>query len=250
MNNKDLLDKKVVVVTGAGSGIGLAVTEKFLNNKIYVESCTRNNVKALNSIKKDKNNYREKYLSINKFDLNNYDDLKFHITNIYKKHKRIDALVNCAGVPHGGLCNITKIKEIKEVFETNFFSQISIIQIVSRLMSRNKKGSIVNVSSVTSFQNETGTLAYGSSKSALNYATKILAKELGIFGIKVNAVAPGVTNTPMLNKMNPDSIKKQISLSSNKKIADPQDVASLIYFLCSEDSNHITGQIINIDGGQ
>ena len=248
MNKKDLSDKKVAVVTGAGSGIGLAVTEKFLNNKVFVESCTRNNVKALNSIKNTKK--YQKYLSINKFDLNNYDDLKLNIINIYKKHKKIDALVNCAGVPHGGICNITKIDEIKEVFETNFFSQISIIQLVSRLMSRNRKGCIVNVSSVTSFQNETGTLAYGSSKSALNYATRILAKELGSFGIKVNAVAPGVTNTPMLKKMNPESINKQISLSSNNKIAEPQDIASLIYFLCSEDSNHITGQIISIDGGQ
>ena len=248
MNKKDLSDKKVAVVTGAGSGIGLAVTEKFLNNKVFVESCTRNNVKALNSIKNTKK--YQKYLSINKFDLNNYDDLKLNIINIYKKHKKIDALVNCAGVPHGGICNITKIDEIKEVFETNFFSQISIIQLVSRLMSRNRKGCIVNVSSVTSFQNETGTLAYGSSKSALNYATRILAKELGSFGIKVNAVAPGVTNTPMLKKMNPESINKQISLSSNNKIAEPEDVASLIYFLCSEDSNHINGQIISIDGGQ
>ena len=117
-------------------------------------------------------------------------------------------------------------------------------------MSRNKKGSIVNISSITSFQNESGTLAYGSSKSALNYATKIIAKELGAFGINVNAVAPGVTNTPMLEKMNSESIKKQISLSSNKKIAEPQDIASVIYFLCSEESKHITGQIINVDGGQ
>ena len=172
------------------------------------------------------------------------------ITNIYKKYKRIDALINCAGIAHGGLFSITKINDIKDVFEINFFSQISIIQLVSRLMSRNKKGSIVNVSSITSFQNESGTLAYGSSKSALNFATKILAKELGAFGIKVNAVAPGVTNTPMLEKMNPESIKKQISLSSNKKIAEPQDIASVIYFLCSDESNHLTGQIINIDGGQ
>tara|TARA_A100001035_G_scaffold261202_1_gene239968 strand:+ start:263 stop:1012 length:750 start_codon:yes stop_codon:yes gene_type:complete len=249
MDKKDLSDKKVVLITGAGSGIGLAVTEKFLKNNIFVESCTRNNLKELNSLKNNNHNF-QKYLSINKFNLNNYDDLKLHITNIYKKHKKIDALVNCAGIPHGGLCNITKIDKIKEVFETNFFSQISIIQLVSRLMSRNKKGAIVNVSSVTSFQYESGTLAYGSSKSALNYATKILAKELGTFGIKVNAVAPGITKTPMLEKMNPESIKKQISLSSNNKIAEPKDVASLIYFLCSEESNHITGQIIKIDGGQ
>ena len=84
----------------------------------------------------------------------------------------------------------------------------------------------------------------------MNYATKVLSKELAIQGIRVNAVAPGVTETSMLRKMDIDEINKQIESSSLKKVASPEQVASVVLFLCSEDSSHITGQIIKVDGGQ
>ena len=117
-------------------------------------------------------------------------------------------------------------------------------------MSRKKIGSIVNISSISSFRFDEGTLAYGASKAALNFATSILAKELGSHGIRVNAVAPGITNTPMLNNMDKKAIDKQIYDSALKKIAFPSEIASLVSFLCKNNASHITGQIIKVDGGQ
>ena len=139
---------------------------------------------------------------------------------------------------------------MKNVFETNYFSLLTFTQFVARIMGRNKKGSIVNISSATSFSADAGTLAYGSSKAALNFATKVLSKELASQGIRVNAVAPGITDTAMLKKMDSNSINQELELSAIKKIATPEEVASVIMFLCSEESSHITGQIIKVDGGK
>ena len=139
---------------------------------------------------------------------------------------------------------------MKNVFQTNYFSLLTFTQFVARIMGRNKKGSIVNISSATSFSADAGTLAYGSAKAALNFATKVLSKELASQGIRVNAVAPGITDTEMLKKMDSNSINKELDLSSLKKIATPEEIASVIMFLCSEESSHITGQIIKVDGGK
>ena len=97
-------------------------------------------------------------------------------------------------------------------------------------MRKNKDGYIVNISSTSSFQNEPGNVAYGTSKAALNYATKIIAKELGVYGINVNCIAPGVTNTSMLKKMDEKAIQKQLLKSSNNKMAEPHEIADLVNF--------------------
>ncbi len=249
MKSIDPQQKRVVIVTGAGSGIGLAVVKKLVKEN-FVIACTRSNTKMLEGLLKNIPLSIKENLSINTFEIENSDYLKVFINKIYKEYKRIDVLINCAAASHGGLFNLTKIEEIKSIFETNFFSQLELSQLVSRFMIRKKNGCIINVSSISSFKNDSGNIAYGSSKSALNYATKIMAKELGNYGINVNAVAPGVTNTPMLSKMDKFSIDDQIKRSSNKKIGEPEQIASLIQFLCSKDSSHITGQIIKIDGGQ
>ena len=159
-------------------------------------------------------------------------------------------MVNSAGVPYGNLFALTKDADMENVFQTNYFSLLNFTQLISRVMGKNKKGSIINISSSTSFNADIGTLAYGSSKVALNYATEVLSKELASQGIRVNAVAPGITDTAMLKKMDLKAIDEQLKASSLKKIANPDQIASVIMFLCSQESSHITGQIIKVDGGQ
>lgn len=239
-------NQKVSIVTGANGGIGLSIVKKFLESGYFVIGCINNKSDQLEAFI-NKGDYP---IIVEKIDISNYKETSDFISKIYASFKRIDILVNSAGVPHGGLLSLTKIDEIKRIFETNFFAQIHLIQLVSRLMRKNKDGYIVNISSTSSFQNEPGNIAYGTSKAALNYATKIIAKELGGYGINVNCVAPGVTNTSMLKKMDEKAIQKQLLKSSNNKMAEPHEIADLVNFLCSKNSSHITGQTITIDGGQ
>jgi 3-oxoacyl-[acyl-carrier protein] reductase len=117
------------------------------------------------------------------------------------------------------------------------------------LMMRNKSGSIINISSSTAHIADPGTLAYGCSKAALNRATQSMATELGASGIRVNGIAPGVTDTDMGAEMDEAARSKLIMASVLKKAATPQDIANLALFLASDLSSHITGQIISVDGG-
>tara|TARA_B100000700_G_scaffold283484_1_gene335878 strand:+ start:139 stop:894 length:756 start_codon:yes stop_codon:yes gene_type:complete len=240
----------VAVVTGAGSGIGFAVVEKLLLNDYIVYACTRSNTNSLKKLIESDVSSAATRLFIKQFDINDSSSVKAISQEIFKQFKRVDVLINSAGIPQGKLFLLSKTSDIFETFETNFFSLLSFTQSIARIMGRMKNGSIINISSVTSFRADPGTLAYGSSKAALNYATQVLSKELAPQGIRVNAVAPGITETSMLTKMDSKAIDDQLESSSLKKIAKPSDVAALVFFLCSKESSHITGQIIRVDGGQ
>ena len=241
-----MFSNKLCIVTGAGKGIGLSIVKLFLKNNNIVFACTKNNTSQLDILKESS----PSNLNILKFDINDNDACKDNLKLIWKKYSRIDILVNCAGVPHGSLFSMTKIEDIKEVFQTNFFSLLSFTQNCSRLMARNSCGVICNISSVSSYRKDQGTLAYGSSKAALNFATRVLARELANSGIRVNCVAPGVTETEMLNEMDKKAIDAQLEQSCLSKIAKPKEIASVVEFLCSDYASHMTGQILRVDGGQ
>jgi 3-oxoacyl-[acyl-carrier protein] reductase len=163
--------------------------------------------------------------------------------------KKVDILVNNAGIASGALFQMTTISELRKVFEINFFSQIVISQGISRVMSRNKSGSIINLASTSAFIADPGTLAYGSSKSAFARATKSMATELGSMGIRVNALAPSVTKTDMFDQMSADARDSLIESSALKRCAEPQDIANVALFLASDLSLYVTGQVIRVDGG-
>jgi 3-oxoacyl-[acyl-carrier protein] reductase len=162
----------------------------------------------------------------------------------------IDVLVNNAGiVSKNALFMMTPIDTIREVFEVNFFGQMLVTQFAARVMSRQKRGSIVNVSSIAALDGDPGQLEYVASKAALIGATKKLAKELAPSGIRVNAVAPGITETGMLSRMSIDVKEKILNKSDMKRVAAPADIAQAILFLASDLSSYITGQILRVDGG-
>ena len=251
MNDPSLKkDLPVAIVTGAGRGIGFSVVKTLLLKNYIVFACTRSKTNNLDKLLNSKGNNYKQRLFVSKLDINDTSNCKKFTQDVYKKFKRIDILINSAGLPHGGLFLLTKNSEIVDLFHTNFFSLLSFTQVVARVMGRKKTGHIINISSSTAFRADSGTIAYGSAKAALNYATKVLSKELATQGIRVNAVAPGVTKTSMLEDMDPNAIIEQVNASSLKKIAEPSQIASVIMFLCSDESSHITGQIIRVDGGQ
>ncbi len=241
-----MLSKKIAFVTGSNGGIGKAI----------VKSLAKNNAKIICAVrKKDKKfinfakRYKKNIIDIIEFDITNESQVKKKIEYLYKKKKSINILINCAGKASGSITEMTPIKLIKNIFDINFFSQIRITQHLLKFLKKSKNSSIINVGSISGLTPERGNLAYGTSKSALMFASKIMANEFGSYKIRVNSVAPGIIKTKMLEKMDKKIIQKIKNNSFNQKIGTAEEVADLITYLCSDKASHINGQTIKIDGG-
>ena len=244
------LKDKIAVLTGCNKGIGKEILKLFSENKAKVYACVRKiddgflqDIKALE--KKNQN----KIIPI-KFDLNNEIEVKNAANQIIKSEKKIDIIVNNAGSIHTSIFQMTSSKVIREIFEVNFFSQSIFTQSLIKLMIKNNKGSIVFISSSSGIDGNEGRSAYSSSKAAINTLAKTLSKELGKFNIRVNAIAPGLTDTDMMKKNTPDNILKDVVSSvSLKRVAKPAEIANVALLLSSDLMSYVTGQVIRVDGG-
>ncbi len=247
MNN--LLHNKVAIITGANRGIGKSIVETFAENGATIIACVRTLSPDTESWMKSVEERFNVPVTPVLVDLSDDESVKDLVKKIILISKKVDILVNNAGIASGALFQMTTISELRKVFEINFFSQIVISQGISRIMSRNKSGSIINLASTSAFIADPGTLAYGSSKSAFARATKSMATELGPMGIRVNALAPSVTKTDMFDQMSADARDSLIKSSALKRCAEPQDIANVALFLASDLSLYVTGQVIRVDGG-
>lgn len=249
MLNSKLLENKTVLITGANRGIGKVLVETFALNGASIWACARKETpEFVEFISKISIEYdvvvRKLY-----FDLTKEAEMKSALKVLISEKAKIDILVNNAGVAHGGLLQMTKITTIKEVFEINFFSQLYIIQYISKLMMRQKSGSIINIASIAGLDGYPGYSAYGSSKAALIYATKTLAKELAPYNIRINAIAPGLTKTDMAYQMEKRAWETMVNDSAMKRLAEPTEISNTALFLASDLSTFINGQVIRVDGG-
>ena len=244
------LKNKNAIITGANRGIGFTTLQLFANNGCNVWACIRKPNPEFESQIKKIEEENHVWIKSSYFDLTNEDEIKTGIKQIASDKQPIDILVNNAGIPYGGLMTMTPISKLKEVFEVNYFSQILMMQLVSRYMMRQKSGSIINMASVGGIETNAGYLAYGSSKAALIWATKCVAKELGVYNIRVNAVAPGLTQTTMGNFKSEDELQKVINVTSLGRMATPEEIAKGIAYLASEDASFVTGHVLVIDGGR
>jgi 3-oxoacyl-[acyl-carrier protein] reductase len=143
---------------------------------------------------------------------------------------------------------MTPMNSMKEVFEINFFSSFLLTQLISRNMMKNKKGSIVYISSSAAYDGGAN-VEYCSSKAAVIGAVKRLAVELGPYNIRVNAVAPGLTETDMGNVMNEEDEKIALSMNIMKRKGQPAEIANAAVFLASDNASFITAQVLRVDGG-
>jgi 3-oxoacyl-[acyl-carrier protein] reductase len=144
---------------------------------------------------------------------------------------------------------MTSTDKLHEIMNINFIAPYIMCQYVSKLMGKNKCGSIVNISSSAALDGNPGLSAYGASKAALLCITKSLAAEVGDNGIRVNAICPGVTDTDMIGGMKENIYNIQKEASFLKKIATPLDIANMAMMLLSDKSEYVTGQVFSVDGG-
>lgn len=161
----------------------------------------------------------------------------------------IDALVNNAGITKDGLMLRMSEEQYDAVIAVNQKSVFNMMKLVGAIMVRQKSGHIVSLASVAGLYGNPGQINYSASKAAIIGMTKTVAKELGSRGITVNAVAPGFIKTPMTDALTPEQQKKMLDLVAMKRYALPEEVASVVSFLCSKDCSYVTGQTIEISGG-
>ena len=250
MNNSlNLLTDKVCLITGASSGIGFAIAKLFALNGavVYVNSSKEDKVeRAVSIIREESKNERVFALS---FDINDYETVSDGIRKVYSLHKKIDVLVNNAGIAPSGLTGFTDPKVIESTFNTNVLSLINITQLAVKLMLRKGSGSIINLSSIMGVNGASGMSSYSASKAAVIGFTKSLSKEVAAKNIRVNAIAPGFIDTDMARGIDEKLYEERLSSIGMKRIGSPEDVANMALFLASEMSSYITGQVIGVDGG-
>lgn len=245
-----LLKDKTAVITGCNRGIGKAILEKFAENGADIFAHARKKTDDFeNECRRLSEKHNVKIIPFY-FEATESGEIKDAVKSIASVTKDFDILVNNIGVINSiKLFQMTTMQEIKDAFEVNFFAQIEFTQYISRYMARKRKGSIINISSVAGLDGNTGMLQYVSSKAALIGATKRLAIELGNSDIRVNSVAPGLTDTDMGNQMSEDLEKETLNHLIFKRKAKPEEIANAVLFLASDMSSFITGQVLRVDGG-
>lgn len=244
-----LLEGKNVVVTGTAKGMGKQMIETFAENGANIFAHARTATEEHRTFCKElaeKNNVQMIPLY---FDLRDADAMKEAIKTIRGTKLPIDGLVNNAGITYNSLFQMTNMEELRNQMEVNFFAPFLFTQYISKLMVRNKKGSIVSISSSAALDGNSGKSAYGASKAALLTMTMCISEELAATGIRANVICPGVTATDMLSTM-PDYIMDiQKEATFLKKVGTPVDIANTALYLLSDYSSYITGQVIRVDGG-
>ena len=241
---------KNAIITGSNRGIGAVVLGEFASRGYNIWACARRHNPEFEERIKILSEKYGVWIKPVYFELSNEDEIKNGLKSIMSEKLPIDILVNNAGMAFGGLMTMTPIAKLKEVFEVNYFSQILIMQLVARVMMRQKSGCIINMASVGGIETNPGYLAYGSSKAALIWATKCVAKELGPYGVRVNAVAPGFTNTSMGHFNKDEELDKMIEKTSLRRMASPEEIAKGVAYLASDDASFVTGHVLIIDGGR
>ena len=245
-----LLKSKAAVVTGCNKGIGKKILEVFSANGATVFACVRNIDEEFKSFLNElKKNFNNQIIPI-QFDLNDEKKIKEAANSILTSNKSIDILVNNAATIHTSIFQMTSVKKLKELFEVNFFSQTIFTQYILKSMIKNKRGSIVYISSSSALDGNEGRSAYSSAKAAMIAQAKVLSRELGVHNIRVNSIAPGLTNTDMMKKNHQEEIVNEIvSRISLRRVANPEEIANVVLLLSSDLTSYITGQVIRVDGG-
>lgn len=241
------LEGRIALVTGGARGIGKAICARLAKEgaSIVVVDIVQEVAEATAS------EFRDQGIDAIAVAANvaKYEDAEAAIKATVDKFGKLDILVNCAGITKDNLMLRMSESDFDAVIAVNLKGTFNFTKAASRVMMKNRYGKIVNISSIVGRAGNAGQVNYSASKAGVLGITKSVAKELGSRNIMVNAVAPGFIMTPMtanLPQEAKDAFVNQISL---KRIGQPEDVANVVYFLCSPDSDYVSGQVINVCGG-
>lgn len=240
--------KKAAIITGAGSGIGAAAAHEFAKNGYHVILIGRNEDKLKKVASKISDS---SILTADLSDLSQIDPLVEKIKNI--PNIQIEVLINNAGIFHRASIQETTEQIWQDMFQTNVFAAVKLTRLMIPIFQKNKKGSIVNISSTLGLNTAPNTSAYSASKAAMINWTNSLALELGSQNIRANSVCPGIVDTPIHQFENlekrTEAMKFMNTLQPLGRVGTPEDIAHSIYFLASDLSSWTTGSVLSVDGG-
>lgn len=243
-----MLKGKVAVITGGTRGIGFTTVKKFLENGATVVlfgSREETVNKALEQLHEANPDWKVEGAYPN---LENPKAVEDKIQDIKEKYGKIDILVNNAGISDSKPISEYTAEHFEKIMSLNVSALMNTIIPTVKIMKEQGSGCILNTSSMVSISGQPSGIAYPTSKSAVNGLTWSLARELGPSGIRVNAVAPGITKTDMVAALPEQMIQPLINAIPIRRIGEPEDIANAFLFLASDMASYVTGEILSVDG--
>lgn len=228
---------RIIIITGTRKGLGQQLANYFLEQGDIVYGCSRRS-SSIEHI-----NYTHYSL-----DVSDETEVTSMVRNVYKAHKRIDILLNNAGAASMNHFLLTPYETAKKLMNTNFMGTFLTCREVAKFMMKQKSGRIINYTTVAVPLNLEGELVYSSSKAAVEQLTRVLAAEIGVSGVTVNAIGPTPIATDLIKNVPENKINELIAKQSIKRLGKFEDVLNVIKFFIAEESSFITGQIIYLGG--
>ena len=237
------LENKKIIVTGASGGIGNSIVEKLSESGANIlASGTR--VEKLDELKS-----KFKNIKILKFDISNSDKIEKFVENATNELGGLDCVVNNAGITQDNLAIRMSLEEWKKVIDINLTSTFLISKFAIKKMLKNKKGKIINITSVVGHTGNLGQSNYTASKAGVVAMSKSLAIEYAKKNINVNCISPGFIKTAMTDKIEDKFKETIISKIPSARLGEPEDIANAVIFLASSGSNYINGETLHVNGG-
>ena len=244
MKGRGTNSRRVVLITGGMSGIGLAAARRFAGANGVVSVVDRKRTQEGEGMVQQSGG---RFFEADVADFARAEEVVREVT---AKHSRLDVLINNAGIARDHVLWKMTEAEWDDVISVHLKGSFNYLRAASEGFRRQNAGRVVNVSSINALRGRWGLANYAAAKAGIIGLTRSAARELGKYNVTVNAVAPGLIDTPLIAALGEEERERARRESALGRIGTPEDVAALIFFLCSEDAGFITGQVIAVDGGQ